>query len=71
MDDTSGGHSVDRSLHDLARYTRWRMLDPTQQNGQRVWCWLDRETGRLVYQTPDTDPNVVAVPQTARYSLAR
>jgi len=71
MGQTSSQDSVDRWTPDVARYVRWRMLDSKHQNGQWVWCWLDRETGRLVHQPAETDPNVAVEPAGSHHTFVR
>lgn len=58
------------TIGDLERYARWRMFDTTQQNGIHACCWVDRKTGRLVYQPAGLDPNLLAAPSAPIYSLA-
>jgi hypothetical protein len=42
------------------RYARWPVLDK-QRQVDAPWCWLDRRTGRLVYQPDQVDPNASQV----------
>ena len=57
MDDAASAGA--QSINSVARYTRWRTFDTTQHGGNRISCWLDRETGRLVYQPEGLDPNAL------------
>jgi len=57
MDDAAGASM--QSMNSLTRYTRWRTFDTTQHGGDRISCWLDRKTGRLVYQPEGLDPNAL------------
>ena len=67
-------YAVDASL-DCAqdaslRFARWRRFDSMQQNGCPICCWLDRRTGRLVYQPDGLDPNLlISSPSPAQGSL--
>ena len=61
MDQNVVGHDIDRTTGSSARYARWHTLDTTQQDGHRVSCWLDRKTGRLLYQPPGLDPNLLTI----------
>jgi len=68
MDDAAGART--QSMNSLTRYTRWRTFDTTQHGGERISCWLDRETGRLVYQPEGLDPNaLISAPGFASSSL--
>ena len=40
----------------IPRYARWSVLDKQREAGAPS-CWLDRRTGRLVYQPDQVDPN--------------
>jgi hypothetical protein len=42
------------------RYARWPTFDKIGDVREGA-CWLDRKTGRLVYQASDSDPNRLAV----------
>jgi hypothetical protein len=44
----------------LPRYARWSVLDRERAEGPS-FCWLDRRTGRLVYQPDQADPNASGV----------
>jgi len=59
-----------QSTNSLTRYARWRTFDTTRHGGDRVSCWLDRETGRLMYQPEGLDPNsLVPAPGFAALSI--
>ena len=64
------GSEADVTTGGSGRYARWRMFDTTQQNGVQACCWVDRKTGRLVYQPAGLDPNFLAPPSEPIYSFA-
>ena len=51
----SRSQAVTTIVEDAPRFTRWSRLDvrPTVESG-RKYCWLDRETGRLVFSDSET-----------------
>jgi len=68
MDEAPGAWT--QSTNSSTRYARWRTFDTTQQGGDRVSCWLDRETGRLVYRPEGLDPNsLVSAPGFGSFSI--
>jgi hypothetical protein len=44
------------SNEDMPRYVRWSLFDKGGA-ANALACWLDRRTGRLVYQPGQMDPN--------------
>ncbi|HTS52595.1 MAG TPA: hypothetical protein VMH26_04920 [Burkholderiales bacterium] len=68
MNETPGGNDVERSTDSSERYARWRTFDTAQQSGYRICCWLDRKTGRLLFQPDGLDPNLLAAPPALVYS---
>ena len=70
MGQAPSGSETDGTTGSLGRYARWRVFDTTQQNGLLACCWVDRKTGRLVYQPVGLDPNLLAVPSAPLYSFA-
>jgi hypothetical protein len=50
--DGTGGDSTNGTV----RYARWATFDKIGDSDQRA-CWLDRKTGRLVYEAVNSDPN--------------
>jgi len=68
MNKMLGGSDIERSTDCSMRYARWRTFDTAQQSGHRVCCWLDRKTGRLVFQPDGLDPNLLTAPPGPAYS---
>jgi hypothetical protein len=53
-----------RPLNEAAvRYVRWSAFD-SGRGATVTLCWLDRRTGRLAFQPPHIDPNVVGLAAT-------
>jgi len=57
MLEANAGAGYDRE--GTCRYVRWSLFDKQTEGdpGDASSCWLDRRTGRLIYQPNHVDPN--------------